>query len=415
MRSRLITAIAVVLCALCLAAIACGAQPTQDELVQSTPLPSPSDTWLSSALRSVPQDYGDTYLQFVNLRAARMAADATDFKGLETLHERGISAWPWTYDSVYAEIPGRDYVNRIYDATGIDLLGLDYALWAGEIWAFASGLHLTIIKGGFGDDVSARLERLGYQSDTYDGITWFYAWSEYSFTGRAISEHPFGIAAVRLNAIARVDDKLLIRKFPRNMERQIDVHRGRLPSLWDNKPYKELAQAVGDELLAGAFATPANIRARWAEQNYSQTVGIAGYAPEAGDWGTLDAYSVAVVGYRVHNGQEETMIALHYADPDAAARNAAELELRWNTAQLHIYMNPGFDREETLHYPSLAAFCAPFETRALKYADFSILTATCPASDFNDYGSGMSGRSLWLSLLRNHTLHFLIPDIEAAM
>ena len=114
-------------------------------------------------------------------------------------------------------------------------------------------------------------------------------------------------------------------------------------------------------------------------------------------------------------GQESTKIALHYDDPDSAARNASQFELRLNIAQLHIYVNPGDDREETLHYPSFTGFCVPFETTALRYADFSILLATCPASDFDAYGSGISGGGFWRSLLENHTLHFLIPGIDASM
>ena len=89
------------------------------------------------------------------------------------------------------------------------------------------------------------------------------------------------------------------------MEHQIDVHQGREPSLWDEKQYRELAQAVGDELLAGAFVIPENVLTNWTTLEYSQTVGITGYAPEADGWESLKAYSVAIVGYSVSNGTRE--------------------------------------------------------------------------------------------------------------
>ena len=36
--------------------------------------------------------------------------------------------------------------------------------------------------------------------------------------------------------------------------------------------------------------------------------------------------SVALFGYRVQDGVEETVIVLHYSDPDAARKDAGELE-----------------------------------------------------------------------------------------
>ena len=133
-------------------------------------------------------------------------------------------------------------------------------------------------------------------------------------------------------------DRLLIRRWTGSIQSQIEIHQGAQPSLSGEDPYRELAQVMGSELLGGAFVSPSNVQNVWSTFEYSLSPErLPGFAPGSESWGTLDEYTLAIVGYGVRDGKEATTFALHYANPDGAASNAAELELRLRTAQVYLY------------------------------------------------------------------------------
>ena len=59
----------------------------QWSLKGTPPSPAPSDNWLSAELRSIPADYGSTFLRFANLRATKEAFGAADFRGIESMSQ----------------------------------------------------------------------------------------------------------------------------------------------------------------------------------------------------------------------------------------------------------------------------------------------------------------------------------------
>ena len=334
----------------CLLLAGCG----QWSLKGTPPPPAPSDNWLSEELRSIPADYGSTFLRFANLRAAKEAFGAADFKGIESLSE-GEAPPESIFKVLGWEMPGNLYVSGIYEDTGIDLWGFDSILWAGKSTIQAESPHITVIRGGFGDDIGTRLKRLEYESDSCRGVTWYYAWSGSGPAFRKLRDSPFSTDAAKLNAIAPVGERLLIRRWTGSIQSQIEIHQGAQPSLSGEDPYRELAQAMGSELLGGAFVSPSNVQNVWSTFEYSLSPErLPGFAPESESWGTLDEYTLAIVGYGVRDGKEATTFALHYANPDGAASNAAELELRLRTAQVYLYnrsTNVPQHSDESFHYP----------------------------------------------------------------
>ena len=377
------------------------------------------DNWLSGELRSIPAEYGNTYLRFANLRAAKEAASVSDYKGMETTISESIAPPEEVFHILVVDMPGRDYAGQIYEATGIDLWGFDSILWTGELSMHAESPHITVMRGGFDTDLGARLEQLDYDSASYRGVDWHYAWSGPGPDFRKLRASPFSTEASKLNAIAPVGDRLLIRRWTDNMESQIDVQQGRQRSLWDEKPFRELAQAVGSDIFAGAFITPENVQELWSTFAYNFSPHrLPGFAPGSGTWRTLGIYSLAIVGYGARDGKEYTTFALHYEDPDAAKRNAAELELRLRTAQLYLY-NDSFNvpkgNDESFHYPPLANFCEHLnvEVRFVVHSEYSVLVANCEApheDDDVDGTNGLNARRMWSHVLMFNTLHFLVPD-----
>ncbi len=374
------------------------------------------DNWLSDAISSIPaDDYESTYIRFANLKSAREVSDATDFKGLESLEQGGASL-PWAYDYILAEAPGKHHSSTIYRETGINLWGLDFIMWAGDANPLGDGAHITLIRGGFNDDIAERLKLLNYNSDTHSNITWYYTWSDYQQRNLLRRSSPFSTDVGTLNAIAPVDDNsLLIRRFPENMEHQIEVHQGSQPNLRDEAPYRELAQVMGNELLAGAFVAPEYIRHSWSDVQFTTNPHrLPAYAPESEAWGVLEDYTVAIIGYGVRDGVEYNTFALHYSDPDKAERNADEFKLRLSAMQIHLFSSLDDAHDQSFRYPSIAKFCETIEVRALRYTRFSVLVADCPIPSTNDHASVdlLTARGLWNYILFFQTLHFLVPDLS---
>ena len=379
------------------------------------------DNWLSEELRSIPADYGSTFLRFANLRGAKEAAGVSDYKGMETIMSEGIAPPEEVFHILVVDMPGRDYAGQIYEATGIDLWGFDSILWAGELSMHAESPHITIIRGGFDSDIGTRLEKLDYDSASYRGVTWHYAWSGSSPDFTKLRASPFSTEASKLNAIAPVGDRLLIRRWTDSMESQIDVEQERQRSLWDEEPYRELAQAVGSDIVAGAFVTPANAQELWSTFGYNFSPHrLPGFAPGSDSWGTLGDYSLAIVGYGIRDQKEYTTFALYYGDPEAAGQNAAELELRLRTAQLYLYndsVNVPKGNDESFHYPPLASFCEQLNVgiKFVMHSDYSVLVADCEAPRENGDVEGINGLTasrMWSHILMFNTLHFLVPDVR---
>lgn len=376
------------------------------------------DNWLSEELRVIPADYGGKFLRFANLKASKEAFGASDFTGIESFS--GGKAFPEdAFRVLVVNMPGRDYTGRIYEETGIDLWGFDSILWTGEPRIHTDSPYITVIRGGFESEVGARLERLEYESVSHQGVNWYYAWTGPGPEFQKLRASPFSTDASKLNAIAPAGDRLLIRRWTDNMQSQIDVYRGTQPSLWDEKPYRELAQAIGSELLAGAFVTSSNVRELWSTFDYNLSPRrLPGFAPGSESWGTLEEYSLAIVGYRVMDDKEYSTIALHYADPDGAERNATEFEHRLKTAQLYLYnagVNVPVGSDESFHYPPIASICERLEVETVEYAEFSVLVADCEARADDaelDGFNGLSATTLWKQVLYFGTLHFLVPDFK---
>ena len=105
-----------------------------------------------------------------------------------------------------------------------------------------------------------------------------------------------------------VGDTLLARKWVQEMPLLIDVHKGNLPSLYDDQGHRELAQAVGEELLTGAFLKSDYVADGWNESGLKKNLTKneqpppGKFASYSETWGIMEPYTVAVLGYSVVDG-----------------------------------------------------------------------------------------------------------------
>jgi hypothetical protein len=125
------------------------------------------------------------------------------------------------------------------------------------------------------------------------------------------------------------------------------------------------------------------------------------------DWGELSRYSQALLGYRVTDGGDEMVTALYYPDPQAAARDAAELEKRWKT---YLFYESSYFGPDAKPIP-LTDFCAPFSTEVVQYEDSSVLIGTCKGVVQQGLEKSRAA-GLWQNLVGNGDYLFLIVNLE---
>ncbi len=376
----------------------------------------PTESWLSEATQSVPLDYGLTYLRFANYEAARIVADAAGFEGFTTVFAEGFDSIPWTYVPMFGESGVSSYRGEIYEEAGLDFWVADTFIWT-EPQPFRSPTF-RVVTGLVDDSVNLgdRLMKVGYQSANHGGTDYYYFWTDKLPSATIQRQSPFKYDVRQWNALAVVGDTLLARRWVQDMPQFIDVHKGNLPSLHDDRGHRELAQAVGDELLAGAFLKPDFVAGAWNDSGLRRVETSPGkFASYSETWGTMEPYTVAVLGYSVRDGVERNVIGLHYADREAAGRNADELTLRWNSSYLDIPSPGGNSRDGTLPdvHQLYTDICAPFETRTVEYEKSSVLIGSCVATDLDLIVVGAGGNQLWWGMIYFHELHLLVPEIGA--
>ncbi len=378
--------------------------------------PELPETWLSEVIRAVPSDMGAGFLtdmsvgclQFANQEAARVEAGATDFQGLDTVFGSG---GPHSIPRTYGGLPGMPMFMSYHSGYAVETLGLDTLVFDQGLWHCNPIFSIT--TGGLKDppNLSTRLMEVGYKADTHGETSFLYFWRDKPPSPRFQVEHPMSMNVLNLNAMALIEDTLIIAIRPPMLEGLIDVHEGNAPSLWDEEPWRVLTRMVGDELLGGALIPPEYVASRTATGTFTDRSADerledwGRYVSGHDAWGTLEPYTAVVLGYSVRDGVEGTTIAMYHPDPDSAERNATELKKRWTSA--HLDLRSFLDRAVPFN-----EVCSPLETRIDAYENSSVLIATCPALEQPDPTLiNILGRGFWTGMISDHELHFLVPDM----
>jgi hypothetical protein len=168
-----------------------------------------------------------------------------------------------------------------------------------------------------------------------------------------------------------------------------------------------LVHAIGEGLLGGAFMPPDWILENWNTVNTGPVSRLDRYTDGPEQWGQISPYDLALFGYRVQGDAEETLIALYYPDPAAAARDSVELEKRWNSFD-YDPRGPGEDRKEV---PATLS-CSPFSTTIIEGTDHSVLLGACPVLRTEEWNVEVKGPSLWSWLFSTRELQFLVQDLK---
>jgi len=362
--------------------------------------PTPTPTSLEQALGLVPMDFASTTVKFAAYESARIASDAGDFKGFETLREKGSDSIPRFYPVLPQNMLGT-YSERIYDHLGVDLLGNDFGIWA-EMTGVAYPRAIALKDDLDRESLAKNLVDMGYKRADHKGVAYWY-WSDGE--PETLRGHPIGPAGRFINVVAPMDEWLVLGTSIEDATALIDTQRKDVPSLLDSKPHKVLSETLGDSLIGGIFITREQVLELWQRSDAKSMESLRRYVEGLDKWGKLASYSVALMGYRVEDGREQATVALYYSNSEAAAMDAQELERRWKSFQFSASSPDG--PAESL---PVTRFCSPFSTNVITYSDSSVLVGQCPILEVAT--TLWIVPRIWEFLLGLGEVQVLIPDLE---
>ena len=378
-----------------------------------------ADGWLSELIRLAPADYEPGWLYFTNQKKMRDIAGAIEFKGSPSLLRSSTARsatssadssadyvpLPWTYEAhTTMDLYMREYGDRVYDLIGVDPFFIDEVIGV-EAFDHDTPNFMAIDGGGAGaDGLPRHIEELGYHKRA-DGELTYYQWYEDDVNRNSSRTREDPFRPSRMASLAVLDDRLYIAKKSVFLRKALRVQQGDSPSLYDLKPFRELANAVAPEVVSGFFLKPEFVVQGWADAKTADT--LDRYRNGEHRWSALEPYAAVVMGSGFMEEQRYLFIGLHFPDSGAADRNTREFKHRWDTARL-VTSPDIYNVDEPLN-----AFCAPLETRTIVVEDASIMIARCPLTYyFPESRPTFPPEALIEMLVQAHILHFLLPDLD---
>ena len=350
----------------------------------------------------VPLEFSSEVIVFADYHGSRIVNGLEEVDSAEELSRLDSKGWARLYSGAPLHPLLSERVKNMIDLIGVDVVAFDLSTWS---WQSGNRTPTFLLAEGSFDreNVAGGLQALDYKEGDYAGTAYY--WLNEDF---APSLHPLGLLlGLLLNRVALLEDQILAAPSTEILEQLIDANRGESPNLLESEPHRTLIQAIGEGLIGGAFMPPHWIVENWNTVNTGPVSRLDRYMAGPEQWARLSPYDLALFGYRVQGDAEETLIALYYPDPAAAARDSAELEKRWNSFY-YDPRGPGKDRKEV---PATLS-CSPFSTAVIEGTDHSVLLGACAVLRTEEWNVEVKGPSLWGCLFFTRELQFLVRDLK---
>ena len=386
------------------AIVACTSDTATSPAPPATPEPSigRSESRVAEALALVPLEFSSEVIVFADYHGSRIVNGLEEVDSAEELSRLDSKGWERLYSGAPLHPLLSERVKNMIDLIGVDVVAFDLSTWS---WQSGNRTPTFLLAEGSFDreNVAGGLQALDYKEGDYAGTAYY--WLNEDF---APSLHPLGLLlGLLLNRVALLEDQILAAPSTEILEQLIDANRGESPNLLESEPHRTLIQAIGEGLIGGAFMPPHWIVENWNTVNTGPVSRLDRYMAGPEQWGRLSPYDLALFGYRVRGDAEETLIALYYPDPAAAARDSVELEKRWNSFD-YDPTGPVGDPKEV---PATLS-CSPFSTTIIAGADHSVLVGACPVLRTEEWNVEVKGPSLWGCLFFTRELQFLVRDLK---
>ena len=428
MRTRTLSLIVVFLWLL--AGVSCTFDPSSTQV--PTPIGAPEapadlpESRFSESLGSVPLEFSGQVVEFADYSGSRAATGLEKAISAEALFQLDHRTRERYHEGVRLHPHLRARTQTTNDLMGVDVFAFELSVWSWQDGNNSPTFMLVHVPFD-PENVAGKLQALDYKKADHLGTAYYRLDEDFA---PGLLTHPLGIP---LNRVAFLDGRLATAPSTGIIEQLIGVHHGQSPSLLESAPHRALVEAAGEGLLGGVFIHPGWIVENW-KTVATRSVGwldrgtgdtrsvdrtdrgsvkaraaarLDRYLAGPDRWGQLSPYGLALIGYRVQGDAEETVLALYYPDSAAAARDAGELEKRWNS----FYYDPTGARAESEEVPAILS-CSPFSTAVIERSGHSVLIGTCPVLKTEERDVTVKGPSLWSWLLGTWELQFLVRDLD---
>ena len=382
---------------------------------------------VAEALGSVPLEFSGRVVEFADYSRSRAATGLEEAVSAEVLFQLDHRTRERYHEGLAFHSHLGSRTQRINDLMGVDVFAFNQSVWSWQ-GNFNSPTFMLVDVPFDPEKVAGKLQALDYKKADHLGTAYY--WLAEDFAPRRLTR-PLGLP---LNRVAFLDGRLATAPSTGIIEQLIGVHHGQSPSLLESAPHRALVEAAGEGLLGGVFIPPGWVVESWKTAAGSRAAGwldrgtggtrpvdqtdrgslkaravarLDRYLAGPGRWGQLSPYGPVLFGYRVQGEVEETVLALYYPDSAAAARDAGELETRWNS----FYYDRTGARRESEEVP-VTLSCSPFSTTVVEGSGHSLLIGTCPVIRSEERDVTVRGPFLWSELFETRELQFLVRDLD---
>ena len=382
--------------------------PTRAPTQVPTPIRAPElstgglESRFSEAVGSVPLEFSGQVVEFADYFRSRAATGLEEAVSAEVLFQLDHRTRERYHEGLRLHPHLRARTQRMIDLMGVDVFAFDQSTWSWQD-SFNSPTFMLVQVPFNLENVAGKLKALDYKEADHSGTVYY--WLDEDFAqdfGR-----PLGLP---LNRIAFLDGWLATAPSTGIIEQLIDVHHGESPGLLESEQHRALVEAAGEGLLGGVFIPPGWMVENWNTVNTRSAARLDRYLEGPDQWGQLSPYDLALLGYRVQGDAEETVMALYYPDPAAAAGDAGELEKRWNSFY-YDPTGPHLHDPEPEEVPATLS-CSPLSTAVIEGSGHSLLIGTCPVLRTEERDVTVKGPSLWSWMFGTRELQFLVSDLD---
>jgi hypothetical protein len=247
----------------------------------------------------------------------------------------------------------------------------------------------TILEGSFDKElIINNLKALGYQKVDYYSFSYLSINADYNYDSSGQINPLSREVLSAMNRIAVQENSLVAAPATKIMTDILETMGKKQKSVFDDTSCRALVTSMGD-VLSGVILTPERVMSPGLPRNEEDIPKFQFAVPP--DWGTLNHYDMAGMGYK-NNGKERFWtISLYYKDAQSAQADAEVLVKRLNS----YVFNTQFDQNlpgRSVKWQPLTDKYEASKPRVQQYQEGATLTVEC------QFKTGVQGSSWFIPL-----------------
>ncbi len=253
---------------------------------------------------------------------------------------------------------------ELYGLVGFDVMSVDRAVYGDMIPPHS----FSILEGDFDEAViGQKLTELGYTKTDYGEYSYYGIRSDFEMD----MMNPLAqLVMGSMNRVAVLDNTIFLSPQTDDITGVFDTIVGDVPSVIDNAACRALADSLGD-VLSATMTTPERII--YSDLYTQEELPKFDFSLPP-DWGVLQGYRMAAIGYRAEGENRFFDIALYYQDKETARADGKEIVRRIQTYKMGTYMGGMIKPDDSF---MLANWWQTGEPVVTEYGRGAVLKISC--------------------------------------